>query len=97
MTDLIFHSTTREQLADLMREVVQTELASLRPQSSTSTDELLTRKEVAEMLSISLPTLHEWTKEGTIKAYRIGRAIRYKHDDVQNALTEIRSIKYKRK
>ena len=97
MTDLIFHSTTKEQLADMMREVVQTELANLIPQSNISSDELLTRKQVAEMLSISLPTLHEWTKEGTIKAYRIGRAVRYKHDDVQNALKEISSIKYKRK
>lgn len=97
MTELIFHSATREQLADLMREVVQSELAKQKPKQDTSENKLYTRKEVAKMLSISLPTLHERTKDGTIKAHKIGSQVRYKHDDVQSALKQINHIKYKRK
>ena len=48
----------------------------------------LTRGEVAKQLQISLPTLHNYTKEGYIKSYRIGGKVRYKADDIEKALTE---------
>lgn len=53
--------------------------------------ELLTRHTVAEWLSISLPTLHAWTKNGILKSYRIGNKIRYKKNEV---LTALQSINY---
>lgn len=48
----------------------------------------LTRGEVAKQLQISLPTLHNYTKEGLIKSYRIGGKVRYKAEDIEKALTE---------
>lgn len=48
----------------------------------------LTRGEVAKQLQISLPTLHNYTKEGFIKSYRLGGKVRYKADEVETALTE---------
>ncbi|MEM9982370.1 MAG: helix-turn-helix domain-containing protein, partial [Bacteroidota bacterium] len=56
--------------------------------------EYLTRKQVAALLGISLPTLHKWTKQGTIQAYRLGANIRYKQADVHAALENIRYLKY---
>ena len=55
-----------------------------------TTDKLLTRKEVANFLNISLPTLHDWTKSGRIKAYRIGSRILYKSSEVIDSLTQIK-------
>lgn len=51
--------------------------------------ELLSRKDTAKILCISLPTLHQFTKEGIIAAYRIGNRVLYKQVDIDNALTMI--------
>lgn len=98
MTDLILHTTPKQELVTIIQEAIKAELANTTPKKETEqVNKLYTRKEVAQMLNISLPTLDERTKDGTITAYRLGRNVRYKHDDVQNALQEISSIKYKRK
>ena len=48
------------------------------------------------MLGISLPTLHTWTKEGVIPGVRIGNTVRYRSEEIQAAMKDIRSIKYSR-
>lgn len=49
-------------------------------------EELLTRQETAQMLSMSLVTLGKYTKLGILPSYRIGSKIRYKKKDVLQAL-----------
>lgn len=56
--------------------------------STTPVDKYLTRVEVARLLKISLPTLHRYTKDGILKSYRIVGKVRYKLQDVENALKE---------
>lgn len=51
--------------------------------------QILTRKETAELLSISLPTLHSWTMSGKIKAYGIGGRVYYKLEEVEQSLIQI--------
>lgn len=58
--------------------------------------EYLTRKETSKLLSISLPTLNDWTKKGYIPAYRIGASVRYLKEDVINSLKKVQTSKYKR-
>ncbi len=96
MQDFILHSTPKEELVNLFREVVQSELANIKPQQEETANKFHTRREVAKMLGITLPTLHEWTKEGYIKAHRIGTRVRYKDEDVQNALKEVKTRKHSR-
>lgn len=55
----------------------------------TDSVKYLTRREVCELLSITLPTLHEWTKKSILKAYRIGNRVLYKSHEVESALTAI--------
>ncbi|MFL0171103.1 helix-turn-helix domain-containing protein [Tenacibaculum maritimum] len=59
----------------------------------TNKDKLLTRKQTAEILSVSLPTIWSWGKKGIIKAYRIGNKIRFKESEVMEALQEINAKK----
>ena len=47
---------------------------------------LLTREEVAELLSVNLCTLHDWDKRKTLCPTRIGRRVYYKVSDVENYL-----------
>ncbi|MEO9485286.1 MAG: helix-turn-helix domain-containing protein [Ekhidna sp.] len=71
---------------DEIRAVLKEELEQLR-----YTDErLMTREEAAEFLSISLPTLNDWTKSGKIKCHRIpdtGR-VYYLRSELLDAVVE---------
>lgn len=49
-------------------------------------DTLLTRKQVSEILGISLVTLHAWCKKGVITSYKIGNKVRFKQSDIMNSL-----------
>lgn len=51
---------------------------------------LLTRKETANILQISLPTLHSYTKQGILKSYVLGNIIRYKYDEVLSSFQLLR-------
>lgn len=44
--------------------------------------ELITREETAELLRVSLPTLHNWTKSGLLQSYKIASRVRYKREEV---------------
>lgn len=46
----------------------------------------LSRKEVSELLGISLPTLHDWGKRGILKPYKIGNRVRFRQEDIENTL-----------
>jgi len=74
---------------------LQAQLNKPIQQPTTSTapkDELLTRKQVALVLKVSLPTLNELTKAGRLKAYRVkgSNRLRYKASEVNNALSVIK-------
>lgn len=97
---VILNGISLEQLKDEFKAIVRTEvqqiLIELPPTTTESSPEFITRKETAKILGVSLPTLHEWTKNGTIPALRIGSRVRYKISDVYASLKSIDTIKYKR-
>ncbi|CAA0168213.1 helix-turn-helix domain-containing protein [Tenacibaculum maritimum] len=77
------------EAADLLTQFqkLHTELILIKRSSEPpKKDKLLTRKQTAEILQVSLVTLWNWTKKGTIKAYRIGNKIRYKESEIIEAL-----------
>jgi excisionase family DNA binding protein len=76
------------QLAEL---ALSLQKAPTAEPTTTKTDQLLTRNDVAKQLRVSLPTLHDWTKNGKIKAYRIGNRVLYKPSDVSSALNSIKT------
>lgn len=53
------------------------------------------RKEVAEVLGLSLPTLDRYSKLGLIKSRRIGNRVLFSEEDIQRALNE-GPVKYAR-
>jgi len=82
-----------KELADI-RVIIEDKTQNQTSQP-ISDDELLTRQQVADRLKISLPTLNELTKNGKITGYRIGNRVRYKANEVQHALTQIKTSKVK--
>lgn len=55
----------------------------LKPKEDT---EYLTRKEVSQLLQVSIVTLIDWDKKGVLKPYRIGNLIRYKKKDIEQSI-----------
>lgn len=51
---------------------------------------LITRKEVSALLSVSVVTIIDWDKKGILKPYKIGNRIRYKLADVESVLNDSR-------
>ena len=95
MQQLLFTQLHLDELRTVISDVVKTELKNelqgLTPTAQPT--DLLTRKETASILGISLPTLHEWTKDSKIPAYRIGTRIRYKRIEVEQSLNQIKGVK----
>jgi excisionase family DNA binding protein len=57
---------------------------------------LLTRREVAQKLRITLVTLDKYTKAGTLQSYKIGGQIRYKAAEIEKAFEQVKNAKYRR-
>lgn len=53
-------------------------------------------KELADHCGVADLTVRNWISDGKVKAQRIGRRIFIEEEEFQNALSEIKSIKYKR-
>lgn len=94
----IFISLPEPEFETLIQRAVKNVLSSIeaKPQPKDAAPELLTRAKTAKYLGVSLPTLNDWTKRNIIKGYRISGRVRYKLPDIENALKEISTIKYKR-
>ncbi len=61
----------------------------LQNQPSQEPETMLSKKEVVELLGITINTLTKYTKDGTIPAYGLGSRVMYKKSDVLNSLIKI--------
>jgi excisionase family DNA binding protein len=95
---LILQNIDLQQLETMISTAVNKGIALVSSQTKTTENqnELLTRKEVCELLHITLPTLHDWTKEGVITGYRINTRVRYKKSEVLATLQKVSQLKYRR-
>ena len=78
--------TISDRISESIKGALIPFLAPAEPQK-----QILTRQEAAAELSISLPTLHDYTKRGIIQAYRLGYKVRYKREDINKSLSAIKS------
>ena len=89
MTDLnrlILFPIPLSEFEEIIREIVRSELKNFAQLKIEAEVELITRKEAAKILGVSLPTLARWSKEGFVKSYRISSKIRYKRFEVIDSL-----------
>lgn len=78
------------ELAGLIANALRPHLAKANT-AAPEPEELLTRKDAAGVLRITLPTLREYTKRGILKGYRIGSRVRYKRSEVIAALSQMKT------
>lgn len=88
-----FILTTPSELKTLITEALKEQNNQTPPSSreseknATTGEKLLTRKETAMKLSVTLPTLNKYVKQGKIKCHRIGRRVLFKETDIINSIT----------
>lgn len=86
------HGITPDEFRNIIINDVKEELSSIAKHLNPlrkPKEEYFTRKEVAKMFKISLPTISDWNKKGILNPLRIGNLIRYKKSDLEDALVQI--------
>ena len=59
-------------------------------------NEFINRKEAAQLLGVSLPTLNEWSKTGVITGYRIATRVRYKRSELEQSILQMQTSKQRK-
>ena len=59
-------------------------------EDDSATDTLLTKRELAAKLKVSVRTLDEWMRRGRISYLKIGKSCRYRYADVLEKLQSFR-------
>jgi excisionase family DNA binding protein len=96
MQNLIMTSIPLDQLQNFISEAVRNELNNVQPIAPPDKEKYITRKETAQILGVSLVTIHSWTKTGLINGYRIGTRIRFKESEIMDSLNKVQTLKYRR-
>jgi excisionase family DNA binding protein len=94
MPDLVIlqRDHVRAELSTLLDEKFETLLGRITSQQAPQkSDELLTRKDAAKYLGISLTTLWQWTNDGIVTGHRIAARVRYKKSELEQALRQIQT------
>lgn len=79
--------TLINQIAQRTAELIESR-RSEQPKQATDETDLLTPKETAQLLRISIPTLWRYEKKGKVKCYGIGGKRYYKRNEIIESLTQ---------
>jgi len=80
----------RGLIAGAVAEVLKTHQGAGQPAPQEPPDELLSRKETAKLLRVSLLTLRNWETRGVLRPRRLSRRVLYLKSEVLAALKTIR-------
>lgn len=83
LTKLVASRLKTDLKDDLKKEFNLTE-AELKTEVQKN---YLSRKDVCEILDISVPTVYAWTKKGILNPVKICNKLRYLEDDINHLLT----------
>ena len=78
-----------DQLATLIAEKLQPYFQSQTIEQPKE-EVYRTRKETAQILRISLPTLNQYTKKRILTGYRFGVRVLYKQSEIESALVKMK-------
>lgn len=96
MENVVLSPVPLDAIEGIIAKAIRRELVeAMKAEQAPDPDELLTRKEAAGYLGISLPTLHDYSQRGIVTAYRLGTRVRYRRSDLYNALHKVEAAKYR--
>lgn len=74
-------------LLEEVSKLLDAKLSKLAPAPPPENTTYITRQQVAEMFTITLPTVHAWINVGILKPYKIGNKTRFLLNEVKAAAT----------
>jgi len=86
---VILHQTPLEDIRALIVEAVADQCKKCQLNKPEEPERIFDRKQTAKQFGISLVTLNEYTKNGIVKAVRIGSRVRYRQSDIESALASV--------
>ena len=95
MTEIIqIHNLSKEELFSALSELIDSKLSTRLDEGSGPVRYSI--KELAEKNPICEQTIRNWIKEGKLKADKIGRRIFIEENEFEKALSQVKSLNYKR-
>lgn len=90
--------TTPETLEELIKSSLDTALKDhyIKRESEKAKKKHYTIKEAASELKVSILTVRNYIARGLLKANKIGHRILISNESLENAMTEVKSLRYKR-
>jgi len=83
-----------QQLTETILKGVETQINDLKKNfTPKEPDDFLTRMEVTKLLKISLTTVHEWSNQKILKAYKVGNRTYFSRKQIENTLFSSNSNK----
>src|SRR5215217_3797285 len=96
MQTIILNGLTPDDLLLRIEQIIDAKLGNQAHTQTEDASEYITRKEVAQLLKVCLPTLHDWTKLGWLQSYKMGNRVLYKRHEVEAALRQVQFQKGKK-
>ena len=94
MTHVIqLQNISKSELFEYLENIIDKKLSIL---SNTDKNEKLSIKDVSIELGVAELTVHNYIKKGYLPAFKIGRRVFIQRVDLDEALKEVKSLKYKR-
>ena len=91
MSQVFITQVSPEKLQTIINEAMASQLKSIQLSAPTSHEEYLTTVEVSQLFKISISTVHNWRKAGTLLACQIGGKVFFKRSDIDNAVVQLKS------
>lgn len=96
MESILLNGINLSDLKKALREVLDEQSEEFTKPENSDNQEYLSRKEVAKLLKISLTTLNDWSKQGIVQSYRISNRVLYKRNEIEDSISKVQNLKYKR-
>lgn len=93
---ILLNGINLSELLEKIGQLIDEKVGAIQHPATKNQSNLISRKEVAALLKISLPTLHDWTKSGLLTSYRIGSRVLYKLSEVELSITQRDFKKFQR-
>ena len=90
---LQIHNVSKNEFKTIIEDIIDNRFNDF---SKSKESETLTVQQTSKFLGVSTLTVHNYIRKGFIPASKIGRRIVIQREDLNNALSNVKSMKYKR-
>jgi predicted DNA-binding transcriptional regulator AlpA len=82
----LINGTSLEELKEFMQGF-ENKLSDLKTHfTPKEPDQFLSRKETADLLKISLVSIHQWSKDGILRPYKMGNRTYFSRKEIEETL-----------